>query len=214
MNSSTDARRDALRTALTDIAEEQISRAGLSSLKARKLATDAGCSVGAIYNVFDDLTGVVFAVNSRTFACLGETINAALASEKNATAQEMLVIMSRAYLSFATEHETSWRCLFELPVGSEDNVPDWYLKEMNDLFALVSAPLREIYSDLPEEDIQLLARALFSSVHGIVQLGLDRRLSGVPVPQIERMIELVLLNLSSPGGTTSNQNAPGDADLA
>ena len=41
-----------------------------------------------------------------------------------------------------------------------------------------------------------MTRALFSSVHGIVLLGLERRISGVPPEKLERMIELVLSNIA------------------
>ena len=48
-------RRKALREDLINIAEATIAREGLSGLKARDLATEAGCALGAIYNVFGDL---------------------------------------------------------------------------------------------------------------------------------------------------------------
>ena len=48
-------RREVLRKSLIDIATQRIARDGLSALRARDLAGDAGCAVGAIYNVFGDL---------------------------------------------------------------------------------------------------------------------------------------------------------------
>jgi hypothetical protein len=45
---------------------------------------------------------------------------------------------------------------------------------------------------MPADELDLMVRALFSSVHGIVLLGLERRISGVPRPQIEHMIAQVL----------------------
>jgi len=40
-------------------------------LRARDFAADAGCSLGAIFNVFDDLNAIVMAVNGRAFRKLG-----------------------------------------------------------------------------------------------------------------------------------------------
>ena len=74
-----------LREALIDAAEAQIEAGGLSTLKARPLAQAAGCSLGAIYNIFDDLDALVMAVNGRTFRRLGAFVNA---SVQNAPAQD------------------------------------------------------------------------------------------------------------------------------
>ena len=58
MARDTEKRRTELREKLIDIAERDIRDNGLSSLRARALAEEAGCAVGAIYNVFDDMTGL------------------------------------------------------------------------------------------------------------------------------------------------------------
>jgi len=43
-----------------------------------------------------------------------------------------------------------------------------------------------------------MVRALFSSVHGIVLLGLENRISGVPRERIEDMISQVLTQITKP----------------
>jgi len=55
MAGKVEARRAALRDALIHHAEIRIERDGLKNLRARDLAKDAGCALGAIYNVFGDL---------------------------------------------------------------------------------------------------------------------------------------------------------------
>ncbi len=197
MSDKTDARREALRQSLTDIAEKQIARSGLSSLKARTLASEAGCSVGAIYNVFEDLDGLIMDVNGRTFRRMGGDVRAALAAVPEATPQESLVAMSCAYLRFAAENEFLWRCLFDIRMSDDEAMPDWYRDALEALFALISEPLSRIFTQMETSDISLMTRALFSSVHGIVLLGLEDRISGVPREHIERMIELLLLNLTA-----------------
>ena len=71
MSEKIEARKAALKKNLTDLAEAQIAAQGFASLRARDLAKEAGCSVGAIYNVFDDLTALTLEVNGRTFLRLG-----------------------------------------------------------------------------------------------------------------------------------------------
>lgn len=194
--SKTDQRRDELRLRLIDIAEARIRADGLAAVKARDLAREADCAVGAIYNVFTDLNGLVMAVNGRTFQKLGAHVAATVAARSEGPADQ-LVTMSHAYLSFAAQNTNLWRALFDLEMSTEMDVPKWYLAELGKLFALIAAPLKRVFPDWPPQQIDLMTRSLFSSVHGIVLLGLQKRISGVPMDQIESMIALLLLNVTS-----------------
>lgn len=191
MGSKADDRRRALRESLIRIAEARIAADGLSALRARDLATDAGCALGAIYTVFGDLTDLVLAVNARTFSRLGAMVSESLASAPN-NATEQLVVMAQAYHRFAAQHHNLWRALFDVarPVGTHP--PDWYLADMARLLSYISDPLRTLFPQMPATDLALLTRALFSSVHGIVLLGLDQASVGVPQGDVDRMIALVL----------------------
>ena len=110
--------------------------------------------------------------------------------------------MSLAYLHFATQNTHSWRALFDLQMSTDGPVPDWYLQELGKLFALIAKPLRQIFPDQTAQQIDLLTRTLFSSVHGIVLLGLEKRISGVPQDQMEQMITLLLRAATAPAGGT------------
>ena len=60
------------------------------------------------------------------------------------------------------------------------------------MFSIIAGPLSEMYPEKSAAEIDLMTRALFSSVHGIVLLGLEKRISGVPVERIEDQIEFLL----------------------
>ncbi len=197
MPSKTELRREDLRTRLIDIAEARIRAEGLSAIKARDLAKQADCAVGAIYNVFPDLNGLVMAVNGRTFQTLGEVVAASVAAAPQGKPQEELITMSLAYLRFAAENTNLWCALFDLEMSTEMDVPQWYLAELGKLFALIAAPLARLFPDDSRHDIEMMTRTLFSSVHGIVLLGLQRRISGVPMNKIEEMIAILLSNVTS-----------------
>ncbi len=189
-------RRAALRENLIEIAERTIANEGLNALRARDLAAEAGCAVGAIYNVFGDLNDLVLTVNARTFHRLGADVAEALADAPQDPV-EQLVVMAQAYHGFAAGNHLSWRALFDVERAPGEAAPDWYLKEMGQLFAYISDPLAVIFPDRATEELGLLTRALFSSVHGIVLLGLDQASSGVPSGDIDRMIALVLRQLTA-----------------
>lgn len=190
-------RRKALRETLIEIAERTIAADGLGALRARDLAAEAGCAVGAIYNVFGDLTDLVLAVNARTFHRLGADVATALA-EAPQDPVEQLVIMAQAYHHFAAANHNSWRALFDLDRAPDAAAPDWYLQEMGQLFTYIADPLQVIFPANDAQTNALLTRALFSSVHGIMLLGLDRASAGVPSDDIDRMIALVLRQMAKP----------------
>ena len=189
MAGKVEKRRAALAEKLIDIAEARIAADGHQAIRARDLAAEAGCAVGAIYTLYDDLDHLVMAVNGRTFRRLGTHVADAVRSAASDDPVDQLVAMGHAYLSFAGANPKSWRTLFDLEMSSESDVPEWYLTELGGLFGLISEPLRRIYPDHSDDEIALLTRTLFSSVHGIVFLGLEKRLSAVPHEDMARMIE-------------------------
>lgn len=192
MARDTEKRRAQLRERLIDIAEAQIRKDGSASLRARALAEEAGCAVGAIYNVFTDMPGLQLAVNGRTFARLGERVTKAVSEVADAPPVDRLIVMAKAYLYFAVDDPKLWRALFEVEMTQESEVPEWYTRDLGQLFAIIAGPLTELDPNAPKETVQLRTRALFSSVHGIVLLGLERRISGVPIARMEEMIEFLL----------------------
>ncbi|NBD28653.1 MAG: TetR/AcrR family transcriptional regulator [Alphaproteobacteria bacterium] len=195
MAGKVEERRRALRAALIDHAERRIHSDGLSNLRARDLARDAGCALGAIYNVFGDLNDLVLAVNARTFERLGADVAAALADAPQ-DPTEQLVVMAQAYYRFAAANHNAWRALFDIDRPFGESAPDWYLAEMAQLFAYIEAPLRILMPEMADTDRALMTRALFSSVHGVVLLALDEASAGVPAADVDRMIALLLTRLS------------------
>ncbi|QRE75375.1 TetR/AcrR family transcriptional regulator [Methylobacterium aquaticum] len=195
-----DERRERLRTALIDAAEAAIADNGLSALKARDLAKEAGCAVGAIYTAFPDLDALILMVNLRTLALFERAITAvpiAPAPEGAATpaerdaAVETLIRLAVAYLHFAAGNRPRWRALFQHRVTTHA-LPDWYLVEQVRLFRYIEAPLRVLRPDLRDRERALLARSLFSATHGLVSLGLDEKLMVLSEPVLRGQIEIVV----------------------
>lgn len=192
---STTERRGALREALIEAAETAIAAGGLAQLKARDLARAAGCALGAIYTVFPDLDALILAVNARTLDRIdramreaGATGEAPLDAER---AIARLVELATAYLDFAVAQTGLWRALFEhrLPLGQA--VPADYLALQMTLFRHIVAPLQALQPGLGEPARLMLARSLFSAVHGVVDLGLEEKLTAVPLPQLRRLVVLL-----------------------
>jgi AcrR family transcriptional regulator len=191
MATKTAERREELRGALIDAAERTIAAGGLEALRARELAEEVGCAVGAIYNVFPNLDALIFEVNARTLrafeAFLSEANKTPARSEENSAVAE-LVHLALVYLEFAVEHRPRWRALFEHRMAAGSKMPEWYLGEQARLFALVEGPLRRLRPDLDGDSPMLFARTMFSGVHGIVSLGLDAKLMALPVAILQKEV--------------------------
>src|SRR5215470_5022195 len=195
-NNSTEQRRARLRDALVVAAERAIEQQGLATLRARALAEEVGCAVGAIYNVVEDLDDLVLLVNARTLAALERDLIAADRAGEPAEGPNVaiarLVHMALAYLDFAAAHTPRWRTLFEhrMPAGRE--VPAWYREQQQRLFAYVEELLLELQANESRVRRALLARSLFSAVHGLVVLGLEEKLQTIPLPVLREQVRFVV----------------------
>lgn len=184
-------RRAELRERLLSAGREAIAAGGLQNLKARDLAAAAGCAVGAIYNVFDDLDELILRIGSRTLARLAQVL-AASADGPSPDAADELVRLARGYLDFARAHKLLWRALFEHRLSGGRAVPSWFLEDQNRLFALLDAPLARLLPGEPAPARAQLARTLFSAVHGVVSLGLEEKLAPMPAETLDAQLECLV----------------------
>ncbi|MBO0753474.1 MAG: TetR/AcrR family transcriptional regulator [Bradyrhizobiaceae bacterium] len=189
-------RRQLLKDALIAAAERTIETHGLRGLKARALAFKAGCAVGAIYNVVTDLDDLIFAVNSRTLAALERDLVAAgqvaATAQGPSTAVDRLVRLGKAYVTFAAANTLRWRALFEHRPPQGKPLPDRYLEEQRQLFRLVEEPLGELQPHLSGARRALVARSLFSAVHGMVMLGLEEKLQTLPLASLREQVTFIV----------------------
>lgn len=191
----TTERRERQREALILAAERVIAEKGLTGLKARDLATEIGCSLGAIYNLVADMDELVLRVGSRTLARLDEALGQALGgrpSENAEAAVDALVAIAKAYGVFARENLQLWRTLFEHRMVEGAIVPEWAVSQQMTMFRYILAPLRALRPGANEADLILLSRTLFSAVHGIVMLGLGEKLVAVPAAALDGQIEVIV----------------------
>ena len=180
-------RHTALREQLIDAAERTIAEKGLAAVKARELAREVGCAVGTIYNVFEHLDELVLRVGARTLAMLETTLEAVRplgGHHSTETAADDLVRLAVAYLEFAATHTVRWRALFEHRMSEARPLPEWFVEQQHQLFAQLERPLEALLTELDEDARRILARTVFSAVHGIVALGLEEKLVSLPLPDL------------------------------
>lgn len=203
---TTAERRERQRIQLIDAAEKAIAEKGLAGLKARELAQEIGCALGAIYNLVADMDELVLRVGSRTLMRLDAALSAAEGEDAPASAEgatDRLVAVALAYCAFARDNLQLWRVLFEHRMAEGAVVPDWAVSEQMTMFRHILEPLSILVPDRSEPERTLMSRTLFSAVHGVVAIGLEEKLIAVPRRDLDRQIEglvrLVCRGLAVPG---------------
>jgi AcrR family transcriptional regulator len=184
------ARRRKLRDALIHAAERTIEKEGLRGMKARELAYQVGCAVGAIYNVFTDLDDLIFAVNALTLEQLEKTLTVAgeKSTDPQAGAIRTLTHLALAYTDYAAANRRRWRALFDHRLAEDKEVPAWYQAQLARLFVYIEEPLRSLAPGMELPQRILLARSLFSAVHGVVLIGLEEKLQSIPLATVREQV--------------------------
>jgi AcrR family transcriptional regulator len=189
-----------LREQLIDAAERTIAEKGLAALKARDLAQEVGCAIGTIYNVFEHLDELVLCVGLRTLAMLEAALGAVPPSgghHSTEKAADDLVRLALAYLEFAATHTVRWRALFEHRLSEARPLPEWFAEQQHRLFAQVEGPLAALLPELDQDARRILARTVFSAVHGIVALGLEEKLVSLPLPDLAGQLAAIVRAIAS-----------------
>lgn len=192
----TAARREQLKDALVAAAARTIAKEGVGGLKARALADEVGCAVGAIYNVVADLDELTLLANSQTLTALEQVLTAAAVPGRGPDwAISQLVKLALAYLEFAASHRKQWQALFDHRLAVGHSPPDWYQRDLERLFGLVERSVAELQPDTNAERRKLLARSLFSAAHGLVALGLEEKLAFIPLPALREQVTTIVTAL-------------------
>ena len=172
------------RALLIEIARGLIATKGLRSLKVRDVAEAADCSIGSVYNEFGDFDGLILTVNRETV----QALTARLVAVPRSDPLRQLRGLAETYLAFASERANLLRSLFEHRMENDRPFPEDILLMVMDAFALMHEPLVRLLPDRDPEQVALLARMMFSAVHGIISLGLEERMVAVPPEKLRQQL--------------------------
>ncbi|HVQ70052.1 MAG TPA: TetR/AcrR family transcriptional regulator [Bradyrhizobium sp.] len=169
---------------MIETARGLIAANGLRSLKVRDVAEAADCSIGSVYNEFGDFDGLILTVNRETVGALTARL-AAVAAEDPV---RQLHGLAETYLTFAADHANLLRSLFEHRMEDDRPFPEDILLMVMQAFALMHEPLVRLLPGRNPEEVALLARMMFSAVHGIISLGLEERMVAVPPEKLRHQL--------------------------
>jgi AcrR family transcriptional regulator len=184
---------EARKDAIIDAAEASIAEIGLGELSARAVAKRAGCSTSLIYLHFEDFDEVILRANSRFIAKLDAAL--AEASAANEGIADKYVALAKTYLHVGLRYRRQWAALFEHRMADGRPLPEWHLAEHLNMFRHVAEPLAFLNEGMDDEERWSLARTIYSSVHGVVSLSIEKRLGQVPTEKLEVQLELFVRSL-------------------
>lgn len=183
------------RMAIVDAAHAIISQKGLQALNIRDIGKACGCAPGTIYTHFEDLDTLILYVNSRTLNQLAQVLETVDEAGQGGAVPDRLCNMADAYLGFAVANRSAWQALFEHQM--ERPIPQWHRDDHFRLFGSIARLLLLHKPGLDAAQAQLVARGLYSSVHGIVSLGIAPRLLRLSDQEIRQQMHLVIHGILS-----------------
>lgn len=179
-------KKDDLRNRLISAGTDLIRDQGLKGLRARDIAERAGAALGGLYTVFEDLDGLVLAINSATLKRMEAALSNAIQS--SAGIEETFADLSLAYLRFALSDRNLWFALFEHRMPEGVAVPDWHLAEHAFLIGFIAAPLSQHMPNAMPQDVAIRARTIFAAIHGVIAISLENRFIGITPERLEREV--------------------------
>jgi AcrR family transcriptional regulator len=161
-----------LRAALIEAGLELIEQKGVQALTLREIGARVGVSRSAAYRHFKDKAGLLGEISEAGFTQFADALAAARDSARPDFASRFST-MGIAYIRFAQEHRAHFEVMFgplDFPRASPQGAR---------AFAVLENTIREGQQsgDVREGDPTALARLVWSLVHGISMLRLERDLA-------------------------------------
>lgn len=195
--------KEEVRRKIIDLGHALIARGGSEALQARVIAKQVGISVGSIYNLVGDMDELHRLVNSELLDDLGMAGSGAVQQLDEANVTDLrlrLLALAHAYFDFVERNQKQWAALLAFNRGAtSDETPDWYMVRLEMLFDIISDNLRNTPLGDDPHKCKIAARALWSSVHGIVSNSFvgrdDALLRETTLEQIDLLISVFVKGL-------------------
>lgn len=185
-----DHTREELKELALKSAEELLNEKSANELSTRQIAAKMGYTVGTLYQIFKNLPDLLLHVNARTLKVLYDDCQTLTLSSDDH--QKNILAYANVYLEFAHSHPALWELIFDNQILNDDELPDWYLNQVNSLFSLIEIQLKAIQPKSSATEITKTSRVLWSSVHGICTLSINNNLFAQSACSSEELIQSLI----------------------
>ena len=178
---------DAIAAAQTIAREE-----GLEGLTARRVARSIGCSVGTLYNVFDNLDELILHLNGATIDALYEEF---LALELLPDGERAIRRIIEAYLEFVRNNDGLWHVIFDHAWPKDYPIPEWYTEKIRRPLAFVAKAIMPLFPHDKKEECFQAAVVLWSGLHGVYSLASTGKLGIVTDEAVNVLTDEMIANI-------------------
>lgn len=172
-----------LKAALLKAAFQVVGKAGVDGFTLREVARKAGVSHNAPYRHFASKEELVAAMAAESLRQLTAAVRSAVDDEPGP--ENRLRASARAYLHWALKNPSRFQLTFHASFEREA-FPE-YVEAYHASLALLSGLIEVHRPDSVDAD--MASELIWSSIHGIAELGLSKRLRGGDKQELERLAE-------------------------
>lgn len=179
--------------ALVAAAVALVDEGGDETLTLRAVAQNVGVNHRAVYRHFADKRALLAAVALEGNRNLLVAVDAALAKlPKKAHTRERLLAIVAAYATFALSHPSHYRVMFGPRLNEDGRFPELEVVLQRALVCMQVEIGRGVEADeLPPQDLLKSALSLWSAMHGVSTLLLERRLRAKPARAVAFAVNLL-----------------------
>ena len=175
------------RASIVSAASSIIVESGWQALSSRGVADRAGIAVGSVFNEFPTMEALRLEANVATMKELRVELSQAVDRSPGADVEDVLMSLANAYAGFARNNRNAWVAMLAPRTGPP---PPAIAAEIAALFGILGRVLRD--AGMPEDVVPVAVKALWSSVHGMVQLGEAGGLGPISSADVGPMMDLLV----------------------
>ncbi|AOM00198.1 TetR/AcrR family transcriptional regulator [Cobetia marina] len=181
---------EALHARVMETCDEWLKQQPVHALSLRNLAREVGCAPSTLLKLYGSFGNLLQHVNLTTL----DRLRDAIAGQETPSPSQRLKALARAYWGFAQRDPYRWQLLFDFPLAQEGELDQRQNAMIEGLFERVELALVEYAPKVESVEAKRMARTLWGSVHGLVQLGMNERLGlwqGQPLEVTELLDQLL-----------------------
>lgn len=171
-------KKETLATKIFQSAWNIVEEEGMPRLNVRKVAKRAQCSLGALYNSYENFDTLQIHINAKVlenlFAKLYQALETAIEQKKDL--RQAFTVLGHAYIEFGNLHPFLWKGVFEhFPTHP---MPDWYGEKARAGIYRICDRIAEHFG-LSKKEARIKVGYFWASVHGIGAISLNRKMDMV-----------------------------------
>ncbi len=155
-----------------------LNQNGREALRMRDLAKLSDCSVGTVYNLYENLNEIILRLNVRSLDQMYGALHQEMRKEieVGSDIHNVFQKMGKVYISFGLRHPKLWRSLFEsVPI---EPMPDWYKEKAQNGLYVIEAAVQKKFG-LSEGEANQLVNFFWAAMHGMTSILINRKMEAL-----------------------------------